>query len=854
MAEDHLENSLADALVTAAINDCADQNYSGNSAQVLEMLRQGRCDVCRVFTNHLIFHIVRYLSQVDRNLKAVIKYEPEPALLNPLAASVNLSSRQSGINLIAWVDRKSAALTSLNSTLETALCEARRKLGCPNSQPACFNLDMQMVDDREVYEGRGYGLVVSQPFLRSMQVWKRPGLDQGLDVGATQAGAGPPPTTLALELTPEAVLFEGAFAIEKLPPNERQLLEPRLRELKVTLIRRLISDQLAYINVAKDWLTIGDLYDVYQHRISNGKIGGKAAGLVFAARILREAADEALRESITFPTSYFLGSDLIYIFVAMNGLMHWNNQKYKPEEKIYSEYPLICEQFAAGHFPPEVVDRLQEILAEMDRKPIIVRSSSQLEDSYGTSFAGKYESFFCPNQGTPEENLRALTTAIARTYASTLNPDALLYRRSKGLQDYDERMAVIIQEVQGQQFGRYYLPFGAGVSFSHNLFRWAPQIRREDGFARLVWGLGTHAVERGGGDYPRLIALSHPTLQPDDDPQAIRYYSQKFVDVIDLQENAFKTVPAGELLQPDYPPLKYLVQIENDGYFSTPRTRVLRDEIPRAAITFDELLRRTPFARNLSRALKILEDHYRVPVDVEFTVKIPDPPTPKCPVQITLLQCRPQSQLMLVLPDVVPANLKQEDIIFSSHFMVPQGYLPNVRYAVYVDPLKYFALSSDAEREELTRVIAQLNHLLGAKSFICVGPGRWGTTNHDLGVFVNYADVFNAGAMIELSGAGGGSALDSSFGTHFFQDLMEAQIYPLAIQLGEERTFFNRDFFEKGPNHLCELVKASPAVAQVIRLVEVASYRPDTHMEIYLDGDKSHAIAYLAPDHWRGNS
>ena len=235
------------------------------------------------------------------------------------------------------------------------------------------------------------------------------------------------------------------------------------------------------------------------------------------ARILHEVADESLQESIVFPTSYFLGSDLIYIFTAMNGLMHWNNQKYKPEEKIYSEYPLLCEQFSAGRFPPEVVQRLREILGEMGRKPLIVRSSSQLEDSYGTSFAGKYQSFFCPNQGTPEENLQALTNAIARIYASTLNPDALLYRRTKGLQDYDERMAVILQEVQGQQFGRYFLPFGGGVSFSHNLYRWAPQIRREDGFARLVWGLGTHAVERGGNDYPRLIALSHPTLQPDDD-------------------------------------------------------------------------------------------------------------------------------------------------------------------------------------------------------------------------------------------------------------------------------------------------------------------------------------------------
>ena len=138
----------------------------------------------------------------------------------------------------------------------------------------------------------------------------------------------------------------------------------------------------------------------------------------------------------------------------------------------------------------------------MGQQPLIVRSSSLLEDNFGTSFAGKYESHFCPNQGTPEENLRDLTQAIARIYASILNPDALLYRRAKGLQDYDERMAILIQVVQGERFGRYYLPHAAGVAFSRNLYRWSPQIRREDGFVRLVWGLGTRAVDRVGNDYP----------------------------------------------------------------------------------------------------------------------------------------------------------------------------------------------------------------------------------------------------------------------------------------------------------------------------------------------------------------
>ena len=270
------------------------------------------------------------------------------------------------------------------------------------------------------------------------------------------AGGSDLPVSFNPELAPQNMLFEQALLIEKMPKTERLKHEARLQEIKVVLIRTLISDQLAYVKIAKDWFTIADLNEIRTHKIGQGKIGGKAAGMLLAWRILIEECDDEIRACLRLPESYYLGADVTYIFMALNGLMPWNDQKYKLEDQMYAEYPHIQEEFLEGEFPEDILERFRALLDQVGEKPLIVRSSSLLEDNFGTSFAGKYESYFCPNQGSPEQNLKDLTSAIIRIYASMLNPDALLYRRSKGLQDYDERMAILIQVVQGEQYGRYF--------------------------------------------------------------------------------------------------------------------------------------------------------------------------------------------------------------------------------------------------------------------------------------------------------------------------------------------------------------------------------------------------------------
>ncbi len=791
MSSVQLDQALADRMVEKAVAATASDLFAGSSTDVLQAIRQGRCDVCCHCSDRLVQMIGEYLGQMDRTVKAIYRYEPEYSLTPPQPGSPAMAHK-AGINLAAWVARKSAALQSLGATLESLLTESRLKVGCRRGTAACYVLDISMVDDRDIDENRGYGAIIQHTLMRSFPAWTRP----------EPAGESPPPSNEAAqplaafdpELAPEQALFEQARAIEAMPRRERSFHTHRLLEIKVALVRRLISDQLAYINIAKQWFNLNDLEKIHTRKIGYGKIGGKAAGMMLAYRILQEMADDEIKQAVVVPESYFLGSDLIYLFMAMNGLMHWNDQKYKSEDQIHSEYPQIQAEFQAGSFPPEILDQLRTLLEIIGPRPIIVRSSSQLEDNFGTSFAGKYNSFFCANQGTQEENLSALTCAIARTYASTLNPDALLYRRSKGLQDYDERMAILIQVVQGERFGRYFLPHAAGVAFSRNLYRWSPQIRIEDGMARMVWGLGTRAVERVGNDFPRMVALSHPTLQPSDSIEAIRHYSQQYVDLIDLEDNSFTTLPIREVLKPSYGPLRYLAQLEQEGYLSSIRSRIQEADVPRLTITFLELLRRTEFAPLLARILKLLQDHYHVAVDMEFTVQLEDLNALRPQVRLSLLQCRPQSHLAAVAAAPIPTDLKKEDIAFFSSYMVPQGYLGGLRYVLFVPPQAYFALPTQAIRNELTRAISRLNEALPEKSFICVGPGRWGTTNPDLGVYVGYSDVYRSGALIELSGSGVGTAPDPSLGTHFFQDLMEAQIYPLVVDFDAKDTSLQPGF------------------------------------------------------------
>jgi len=643
------------------------------------------------------------------------------------------------------------------------------------------------------------------------------------------------------ELAPWDMLFAQGEGYEALPAEERVRVEHHLKEIKVVLIKAMISDHLAYLGIAKEWFDIADLKAVLELRIGRGKIGGKAAGVMLAQCVLRKSAAADLFERIHIPRSWFLGADLFYQFNQLNGLHIFANQKYKPEDEIRTDYPEIIRSFQEGHFPEDIVEQLKGLLEQASGTPLIVRSSSLLEDSFGTSFAGKYESYFCPNQGSPEENLSQLLGAIKKVYASVYNPDVLLYRRKVELLDYDERMAVLIQATQGRRVGAYFLPDAAGVAFSRNQFRWNPRIDRDAGFLRMVWGLGTRAVDQVGSDYPRLVALSHPDLRPESSPRDIHRYSQTEVDLIDLDRNSFRSLPVTSCIGPQTPYLRFIAQLYEQGdlqdLLSVPLGPAQRDLV----ITFDGLLRRTDFPRVMRRMLQTLENAYNSPVDTEFALYLEDSDgMPRA--RISLLQCRPQSHLRserVEIPDDIPPDRK----IFRIRRMVPDGIVKNIRFAIYVVPHAYRELEPVAQKLALARLIGRINNRLNGESFILLGPGRWGSRNPDIGIPVTFADVYRAQALIEI--ADQEHKAEPSYGTHFFQDLVEANIFPLALSLEDPEVKFNAVFFEQSRNALLDLLPDETGWEESVRVIDIPAVSRGMVLELVMDGDLGEALAFL---------
>lgn len=645
----------------------------------------------------------------------------------------------------------------------------------------------------------------------------------------------------------------------ELPTGETKLHPAEVIGTRVALIRHFFSDQLEFIGIAKNYTRIRDFAELARHIVGSesamGKVGGKAGGMILANCILREKNEQkrsALIEAgepdqkldteaympLATPESYFLRSDVVEEFLRLNRLGEYQNQKYKDIDAVSREYPLIRGVFRNGDFPLEIVQRLRAILSKIGTHPLIVRSSSLLEDRFGAAFSGKYQSIFLANQGTLEERLRALLGAIAEVYASIMAPDPIIYRREHKLIDYVEEMAVLIQKVVGVRVGDYFFPPFAGVAFSRNEYRWSPRIKREDGLMRIVMGLGTRAVDRVGSDYPRMVALGAPTLRPAANIEDILRNSQQTVDVINIRRNKLESVRLSDILKDDaeIPMLDRLVSLHKEGTIYSPTGLLFNESPENLVITLEKLIATEKLPRQMKAILDTLENAYGIPVDLEFASN---------GESLYVLQCRPLAQATDTGPVDVPEDVPDERVLFEANRFVRSGLIENIEYVVYVVPDVFFNIESPAHRVQLARVIGRVNHKLRRRSFILVGPGRWGSSDVRLGVPVRYADINNCSMLVEVARDRGGFTPEVSFGTHFFQDLVEADINYLPLYPDTPNLRYNEELLLNAENRLAEVSPDDAEFQNEVRVVNMPASTNGGKLTIAMSGDEDRALAYV---------
>ncbi len=610
---------------------------------------------------------------------------------------------------------------------------------------------------------------------------------------------------------------------------------------RVALIRRLLSDQLEFLEIARNTLTIRDFSEIISRVIGpekgTGKLGGKAAGFILAHDALTKARDDGRNVGdFCTPQTFYIRSDVIFEFLKLNGLADIANVKYREVEDLRAEYKLVRRFYRTGRFPNYVIKQLKLMLESLGEVPLVVRSSSLLEDRLGAAFCGKYTSLFVANQGDMKSRLKDLLGAITQVFASVFSPDAIQYRKERGLLDFKEEMACIIQPVVGKKCGQYWLPAFAGVAFGHNEYTWSPRIKREDGMVRIVAGLGTRAVDRIGDDYPRLFSPGQPGLKTTVQPEEIVRYSQHQLDVIDLKENSFKTIPISDLVESlggNYPAADKVFSVFKDGILSPVTGMLLNTDPKDLIVTFDGLLERTNFAEQMKTVMGVLEETWSVPVDVEFAHD---------GKRLYILQCRPQSRGEEAKLVPVPKDISPERKIFSANKYAQTFQATDIEYIVYVPSLAYEALQTHEELLKVGRTVGELNRTLPHRKFILMGPGRWGSRGDiKLGVSVDYGDINHSRMLIEVARRRGSYVPDVSFGTHFFQDLVEAEISYLPLY-PDDGNIYNEEFLKNSPNALAEILPKRAEMENVVRVIKVPNGKL---LDIISDSEEGEALAFL---------
>ncbi len=607
--------------------------------------------------------------------------------------------------------------------------------------------------------------------------------------------------------------------------------ESKRQAMQDRILRMAVSRDERVLGLVRKYFTLEDLVFLGTRMLGTGLIGGKAADMLLArAALVRESPQwHTLLET---HDSFFIPSDVFYTFLVQNNVWPLRRKLLNALGRVDIAKE-AQRRIHKGAFPPHIIKRFSDMLDYFGETPLVVRSSSLLEDSFGNAFSGKYESVFCMNQGDRATRLDELTRAIKTVYASAMSQDALEYRAVHGLLERDEQMAILVQRVAGAFHGSRYFPHLAAVGFSFNPFVWHEDIDPRAGVLRLVFGLGTRAVNRSDDDYTRLVALNAPTLRPEHHEGDLPVPAQQWVDVLDLDTGKLATTLFREIAPLLSESALQMVASEDAAVIRAAKRHKLRQPFA-LRLAFEKLLSRTDFPGKVKEMLAILENSYGVPVDVEFAVNISEQGT----WRIHLLQCRPMQVKGVEYATLPKLEVSREKVVLQSAGpIIGRSRLVPVDYLVYITSAGY---SSLPEREQygVARIIGEINKRVAAGqsrgNLMLIGPGRWGSTTPTLGVPVSFTEINHAVAICEVLALRDDLITEVSLGTHFFNDLVEVDMLYMALTHGSGDAFINTYYLEHAKNRLSAWLPEAVRYEKIIRLIDPAK---SGHERILLHAD-----------------
>lgn len=581
----------------------------------------------------------------------------------------------------------------------------------------------------------------------------------------------------------------------------------------------------------KSNFTPEDYFEVHSRMVGTGMIGGKACGMLLSRKIVENHRPDIF-ERFEPHDSYYIGSDVFYAYIVDNGF--WDLRiKQRTEEGYFTLAGEFEKKIMEGKFPTGIEAEFRRILDYYGNDPVIVRSSSILEDGFGNAFAGKYESVFCGNQGDPEERLQKFEEAVKIVYASTMSMSALDYRKRRGLDKRDEQMAILVQRVSGSRYEGFFMPCTAGVGYSVSPYRMGSE-KPKSGMLRLVMGLGTAAVDRRTGSYPRLVSLDAPTKVLSTDMSDRQQFSQRIVDAISADTNDVEGFDAMNICKsvPRY--LKNMIYSHN--YETESRLRERGDWRDVLFITCDGLTKNEQLMTDMRDILELIQTHYEYPVDTEYTINF----APDGSYVIDLLQCRPLQLTAEGDKITVPDGVDNRRILLETKG-VSMGFSREIAIdgVVYIDPILYYQMPY-RRKYEIKEALSQVNWRFRnqGKHLLLLTPGRICTSSPELGVPSGFSDISEFSVIAEVSESKVGYIPELSYGSHIFQDLVEAGILYTAVFEKESTIAFSPDLLKEFADVTNEVTELADDIKGVLRVYDTSK----DHLTLYYDLGEEHLL------------